>query len=147
LSQNGQPAFQNLRLEVLLHNHLEFALSTLGRYDEAIQHGKDSIRISDSFLAVDPTNNRALIDASNSSYHYASALHYRAEALHAKRDVTDAIAAYQRASTLCNVVLKTQPDNPIWNSEIVEIQFQLSVLLRKSGQAIASRKPRHKPMI
>jgi serine/threonine protein kinase len=140
LAQSGQPAFQNLRIESLLHNHLASALASLSRYDDAIQHSKEAIRIDESFVSLDPSNQRALIDAANAWYHYADALHYRADEYHRASDVNDAINAYSRSLSDCRTVLKSQPDNPVWNGEVLEILTRMSTLLRRSGKAAEARR-------
>ncbi len=134
LSQSGQPAFQNLRLEGLLHNHLAFALTAVSRYDDAIQHAREAVRIGESFVALDPANNRALIDVANGWYHYACALDWRADKQGRKQDRAEALTDYQRSLGACRKVLNSQPENPIWNGVVLELLTRIGTLEHKSGQ-------------
>ncbi len=134
LAQNRQPSFLNLRIESLLHNHLAFALASVSRYDEALRHAQEAVRINESVVALDPANNRALIDVANAWYHYADVLHSRADELGRKQDAAGALAAYERSLSACRKVLKSQPDNPIWNGEVLEMLTRIGTLQRKSGK-------------
>jgi tetratricopeptide (TPR) repeat protein len=134
----GQSNYQNLRLEALLHNHLAYTLAIAGRSDEAVVHGKESVRINESFAALDPANQRALIDAATAWFSYGNAVHTRVEERGGRQDMLDSIEAYLKSLALCKAVLKTQPGNPVWNSEAVEINYRLSTLSRRNGQPAAA---------
>ncbi len=140
MSTPGKSNFQNIRLENLLRNHLAYALSLVGRFDEAIEHARQSVRDNEAFFALDPTNQRALIDASTSWYFCANALESRAESKNSAADRAEAKALYLKAAGGLGTVLKTQPDNAIWNSTLTEIMNRLGGLAKTEGKLAEARK-------
>jgi len=128
------------RLMALLYNHLASALSSVDRFDEAAQQAREALRISQSFVTLDPSNNRALIDVANSWYHYGEALQIRFEKLGNQQDAADSVAAFNQSLASCRTVLRNQPDNPIWNGEVSDIQSRMSIVLRESGRTVEAER-------
>ena len=125
------------RIKANLLRKVGNAYEALEEWDSALSYYNQSLRTEEAFAAVDPDDSREQLQL-------AIVLNNIALVEDGKGDAEAALQTSQRVASLLQVLIKRDPENPVWRGHLTDVEIRMSELLENQGaKAEATRLKAH----
>jgi tetratricopeptide (TPR) repeat protein len=126
LPEREKTSFGSRRIKANLLRKTGIAYEAIEEWDSALSYYNQALRTEEAFAAVDP-------DDSRQQYNLAIVLNNVGLAEEGKGDREAALETSRRVESLLQVLIRRDPQNPVWRGHLADLEERMSDLLAQKG--------------